>query len=559
MRMLLAGVALCVAGGVAGTAWADGVVDNVNGVALDAQGQVVRFSAMVVDKDGRIVRLVPKGEKPPKKPDWRSDMGGRVVMPGMIDAHGHVMALGFRGLEIDLSNTRSLTQAQEAIRNYARGNGNRPWVIGGGWNQEAWGLGRFPTAAELDVAVGDKPVLLERADGHAVWANTAAMKAAGITAKTVAPAGGRIEMVNGQPGGVFVDAAASLFDKAKPKPSPRERNAAFLKAQDTLLSNGITATADMGTSVEDWEVFRRMGDIGQLRVRIMSYAAGLEPALTIAGAGPTPWLYGDRLRMGGIKLYADGALGSRGAWLKAPYSDAPGQRGLSFLSDTTLLNLMSRGAMDGFQFAIHAIGDQANRQVLDAIAEIGSSYKDDRRWRIEHAQVIDPADLPALGRNGIIASMQPVHATGDRTMAEARLGPARLTGAYAWATVLKDGGRLAFGSDYPVESPNPFIGWAAAFTREDAQGQPPGGWRPEERVTREQAWKAFTTDAAYAGFAETKFGGLLPGQRADFIVVDRDPVTATPAELRATKVIETWVGGYKAWPMTGAAKAIEGR
>ncbi len=541
---------------LAGTAQADGLVDNVNGVALDSRGQVVRFGGILVDRDGKVVRLVPKGEKAPKKLDWRSDMGGKTVMPGMIDAHGHVMSLGYRALELDLSATKSLTDAQGAIQSYARSNGNRPWIIGGGWNQEAWGLGRFPTAAELDAAAGDKPVLLERADGHAVWANSAAMKAAGITAKTVAPAGGRIELLpNGQPSGVFVDSAASLFDAARPKPSPRERNAAFLKAQETLLSLGITATADMGTSVDDWLVYRRMGDIGQLRVRIMSYAMGLEPALAIAGAGPTPWLYGDRLRMGGIKLYADGALGSRGAWLKAPYADAPKQTGLSFLNDTTLLNLLSRGTMDGFQFAIHAIGDRANRQVLDAIDELASSYKDDRRWRIEHAQVIDPADLPRLGRNGIIASMQPVHATGDRTMAEARLGPARLTGAYAWATVLKDGGRLAFGSDYPVESPNPFVGWAAAFTREDANGQPPGGWRPEEKVTREQAWKAFTQDAAFAGFAEQRFGSLLPGQKADFIVVDRDPVTATPAELRVTNVIETWVGGYKAWPLKDEPKA----
>ncbi len=545
-RWWLAGVALM----AAQTAHADGLVDNVAGVALDAQGRVVRFTGILIDGEGKVVRLLAKGDKPPRKLDWRTDMAGRVVMPGMVDAHGHVMALGFRGLELNLAKTRSLADAQEAIRAYARANANRQWITGGGWNQEAWALGRFPTSAELDAAVGDKPVLLERADGHAVWANGAAMKAAGITAKSVSPAGGRIELLpNGQPSGVFVDSAASLFEKAVPKPSPREHNAAFLKAQDTLLSNGITATADMGVSVDDWLVYRRMGDIGQLRVRIMGYAAGLEPALAIAGNGPTPWLYGDRLRLGGVKLYADGALGSRGAWLKEPYADAAGQRGLSFIGDTTLLNLMSRGTMDGFQFAIHAIGDRANRQVLDAIDEMAASFKGgDRRWRIEHAQVIDPADLPRLGRNGIVASMQPTHATGDRTMAEARLGPARLTGAYAWATVLKDGGRLAFGSDYPVEDPNPFVGWAAAFTREDAQGQPPGGWRPEERVTREQAWKAFTADAAYAGFAEDRFGALLPGRRADFIVIDRDPVTATPAELRATRVIETWVGGYKAWP-----------
>lgn len=543
-RALLGAVALC----VAGAAHADALVDNVAGVALDDRGNVVRFDGIVIDRDGKVAKLLRRGDKRPARPDWRADMKGRVVIPGMIDAHGHVMDLGFRGIELDLFATGSLADAQAATQSYARANASRQWIVGGGWNQERWGLNRFPTAAELDAAVGDKPVLLQRADGHAVWANTAAMKAAGITGRTAAPAGGRIEkLANGQPSGVFVDAAMSLFDKVVPKPTPRERNAAFLKAQETLLSKGITATADMGTTIDDWLTYRRMGDDNLLRVRIMSYSAGLEPALAIAGGGPTPWLYADKLRMGGIKLYTDGALGSRGAWLKSPYADAPRESGLGFLSDTTLLNLMSRGTMDGFQFAVHAIGDRANAQVLDAIDEMATSYKGDRRWRIEHAQVIDPVDLPRLGKHGIIASMQPVHQTGDRTMAEARLGPARLAGAYAWATVLKNGGRLAFGSDYPVENPNPFVGWAAAYTRQDPDGQPPGGWRPEEAVTKIQAWKGFTSDAAYAGFAETRFGTLAPGMRADFVVVDRDPVEASPADLRATKVLETWVGGARVW------------
>ena len=538
---------------LAGTAQADGLVDNVNGVALDSRGQVVRFGGILVDKDGKVVRLVPKGEKAPKKLDWRSDMGGRIVMPGMIDAHGHVMSLGYRALELDLSNTRSLADAQAAIQSYARSNGNRQWILGGGWNQEAWGLGRFPTAAELDAAAGDKPVLLERADGHAVWANSAAMKAAGITARTVAPAGGRIELLpNGQPSGVFVDSAASLFDAARPKPSPRERNAAFLKAQELLLSTGITATADMGTSVDDWLVFRRMGDIGQLRVRIMSYGAGLDTALTIAGAGPTPWLYGDRLRMGGIKLYADGALGSRGAWLKAPYSDAPKQTGLSFINDTTLLNLLSRGTMDGFQFAIHAIGDRANRQVLDAIDELASSYKDDRRWRIEHAQIVDPADLPRFARDGIVASMQPVHEASDWRMVTARLGETRLGGAYAWRAMLDNRVPLAFGSDVPVESSNPFPGIAVAMTREDAQGEPAGGWTPAQRIGFEEALTAFTRGGAYASFAEDRFGTLAPGQRADFLIIDRDISLSRPADIRATQVLETWVGGKRVYAKGGA-------
>lgn len=535
---------------------ADALIDNVNGITLDRDQRVIHFAAMVIDGSGRIVRLVPPGEKPPKRTkknpgpvyDWRADMKGRVVVPGMIDAHGHVMGLGLAALTLDLSDTKTLAEAQAKLAAYAQANPDRPWIIGRGWNQEVWGLGRFPTAADIDAVVADRPVWLTRADGHAGLANGAAMKAAGVTAATATPAGGRIEKgANGAPAGVFVDAAQSLFDKAVPKPGPKDMTAAFLKAQQILLGYGVTAVADMGTSVEDWMTYRRMGDAGALRVRIMAYGHGIDATTAIGGTGPTPWLYDDRLRLEGVKLYADGALGSRGAWLKAPYADAPGQKGLGFLTDDQLQNLMSRASMDGYQVAVHAIGDRANQQALDAVAELAQTYKGDRRWRIEHAQVVDPADLPRFGQNGAIASMQPVHATSDRTMAEARLGAARLVGAYAWKSMLANGAKLAFGSDFPVEKPDPWAGWAAAFTRTDAAGEPFGGWRPEEAVTREQAWWAYTQGAAYAGFAEGKFGILAPGQRADFLIVDRDPSLASPADLRQTKVIETWIGGQKAW------------
>ena len=531
---------------LASPALADALIDNVNGVTLDKGGKVVRFTGLLL-KDGRVTGLLARGDKRPPRVDWRVDMKGRVLLPGFIDAHGHVIELGFRALALDLSDTTSLADAQAKVRAYAAANQDRKWVLGGGWNQEKWGLGRFPTAADLDAAVGDRPVWLSRADGHASWANSAALKAAGITARAVSPPGGRIEKVGGQPAGVFVDAAQELVAKAVPQPLPKERDQAFLQAQRILLGYGVTATADMGTSIDDWLTYRRMGDIGALRVRVMSYGLGVETALQVGGAGPTPWLYADRLKMGGVKLYADGALGSRGAWLKAPYADAPGQTGAGFMTDAQLQNRMSRAAMDGWQVAVHAIGDRANAQVLDAIDEMVETYKGDRRWRVEHAQVVDPADLPRFGRNGVIASMQPTHATSDRTMAEARLGPARLAGAYAWNAMLRVGGKLAFGSDFPVEKPDPWAGWAAAFTRADAAGEPFGGWRPEERVTREQAWWAFTGGAAYAGFAEDKFGELAVGQRADFIIVDRDPLLASPTELRQTVVEETWVGGEKMW------------
>ena len=546
-------------------ALAAGVIDNVNGITLDANGAIVHFGALLIDDDGKVEKLIQgrykepeykrpkkrkKGEpwpEPPKGLAFKLDAGGKTLIPGLIDAHGHVMGMGLSLITLDLSDTKSLAQAQEKIRAYVAANPGRKWIIGTGWNQEQWGLGRFPTAAELDAAVGDIPVWLERIDGHAGWANSAAIRAAGVTAATKAPAGGRIEMASGKPAGVFVDKAMDLVQKVVPPPAPKDRDLALEKAQRALLSMGITGIADMGTSIEDWQAFRRSADRGALRVRIMSYAAGLDNMVLIAGPEPTPWLYDDRLRMGGIKLLLDGALGSRGAWLKADYADAPGQRGLNMIPGTPLRNIMSRAAMDNFQVAVHAIGDAANGEILDAVEELGDTYKGDRRWRIEHAQIVDPADLPRFGRLGVVASMQPVHLASDWRMAMARMGEARLQGAYAWKAMLDNRVPLAFGSDVPVESANPFPGIAVAMTRQDAQGEPVGGWMPQQRVSFQAALDGFTRQAAYAGFAEKKFGSLIPGQRADFLLIDRDISSAQPADIRATQVLETWIGGKRVY------------
>jgi hypothetical protein len=525
-----------------------GLVDNVNGYTMDGHGALTRFNGLLVDRQGRVAKLLHADEARPERPDWRLDAHGRTLLPGLIDAHGHVSELGFQALSLDLTRTNSLADAQAALRRYAAEHPNAAWITGGGWNQERWKLGRFPTAADLDQMVPDKPVLLTRVDSHAVLANTAAIRAAGITAKTPDPAGGRIERdAKGNPTGLFVDAARALVQRAAPPPLPRERDAAIAKAQEILLSFGVTATCDMGTSVDDWESIRRLGDTGRLRERITSYALGLDALLTVAGSQPTPWLYDGRLRMIGLKLFADGALGSRGAWLKQPYSDMPSTRGLQFMDDAKLKNLMSRAAMDGFQVAVHAIGDAANAQVLDAVEELSDTYKSDRRWRIEHAQIVDPKDLPRFAHNGIVASMQPSHATSDHLMAGERLGAARLKGAYAWKTMADEGVPLAFGSDYPVESPNPFPGLADAVTREDATGDPPGGFLPEQKLTMTQAFAAFTTGGAYAAKAEDRLGSLEPGHLADFILVDRDPFQADPKALRETAVQESWIGGVRAW------------
>jgi predicted amidohydrolase YtcJ len=538
----------------ASAAFADGLVENVNGITLDKDGKVIRFSALLIDKDGKVSQLLTSKEKLPKQLDFRHDGRGLTMLPGLVDAHGHVMGLGFAALTLDLSGTNSLEEAQAAIKAYAAKYPERRWIVGRGWNQEKWGLGRFPTAADLDAAVADRPVWLERVDGHAGWANSRAMEIAGVTAASKSPSGGRIELVGGKPSGIFVDAASELIGKHIPAPKPAERDLALAEAQKALLSVGVTSIADMGTTIEDWQSYRRAGDAGWLSVRIFGYAGGIDNMVAIAGPRPTPWLYEDKLRLGGVKLYLDGALGSRGAWLKKPYADAPGQSGLSFLASAEIRNLMVRAAMDGFQTAVHAIGDAANADAIGAVEDLAETYTGDRRWRIEHVQIVDPADLPRLAKNGIIASMQPVHQTSDRQMAEVRLGPERLAGAYAWNSILKAGGKLAFGSDTPVEAPNPFAGIAAAMTREDAQGQPFGGWIPTERVTREQALAGFTIGAAYAAFAEGKVGSLTPGHRADFILVDTDPLLASPAQIRAARVKETWLGGRPVYKQDDIAK-----
>ena len=533
---------------LAAPANADVLIDNVDGITLDEDGKVVRFQALVIGDDGKVERLVKRGEKKPRT-DYLEDGEGRVMLPGMIDAHLHVMDVGFGALTLDLSDTNSLDEALDRIRTFAAENDARPWILGRGWNQEKWGLGRFPTAAELDSAVSDRPVYLQRVDGHAGWANTLALQAAGIDARTKSPSGGRIEtLADGKtPSGIFVDAAEQLINAAIPAPRPNERDLAFAEAQKVLHRQGITAAADMGTGIEDWQAFRRAGDNGSLTLRIMSYSAGIEQALLIAGSNPSPWLYDDKLRLNGVKLYLDGALGSRGAWLKEPYSDDPGNRGLPLMSPAQLRNILVRSAQGGFQPAVHAIGDAANAEALNAIGEVAESFPQDLRWRVEHAQIVDPADLPKFAEYGVIASMQPVHQTSDMFMAEKRMGMDRLDGAYAWNTILELGGKLAFGSDAPVESANPFAGFAVAITRMNAEGEPAGGWQGEERVTREETFAAFTADAAYAGFAEGRFGRLIPGEQADFVLVDTDPLLATPDEIRQTRVYETWVGGRKVY------------
>jgi predicted amidohydrolase YtcJ len=524
------------------------LVINANGIQVGSDGRLQHFSGLIVEDDGK-VRTVLTGPPPPIAFARTVDAHGQTLLPGLIDAHGHVVDLGFAALRLDLTGTGSLGELQQRLRDYAAAHPDARWIQGSGWNQELWPDKRFPTSADLDAVVPDRPVMLERVDGHAVVANGAAMKAAGVTSATKPPPGGEIH------DGLFVDAARGLIDPAVPKPTQAEMDAALRKSQDILLGFGVTAVGSMSTSVADWQAFRRAGESGRLNVRLMSYLSGTESMAAVPH--PTPWLYGDHLRAVGIKLFADGALGSRGAWLKQPYADRPDSRGLQFHTDAEMLTLADTAAAAGFQVATHAIGDAANAQVISTYEQLSKRYGTDRRWRIEHFQIADPADISRLAPAGIIASMQPTHQTSDRLMAEARLGPNRLAGAYAWQSVLKSGARLAFGTDFPVESPNPFPGLAAAVSRQDMNGQPPGGWLPSERLTFEQALQAYTRGAAYAGFAEDRIGALEPGKWADFVLVDRDPTKVDAQALARTQVLETWVAGKKVWESAPSATATE--
>jgi hypothetical protein len=525
---------------------AETLINNVNGLQVGADGKLRHFTGLLLGDDGR-VKEVLNGPPPAVRYPRIVDGRGKTLLPGLIDAHGHVLGLGFSALQLDLVGTSSLDDLKARLRAYEVAHPDARWIQGRGWNQELWPDKRFPTAADLDSVVSDRPVVLERVDGHAIVVNSAAMKAAGVTTLTAAPAGGRIE------NGLFVDNAIALIAKAIPPATPGENDHALAKAQDILLSYGVTGVGSMSTSLDDWNAMRRSGESGRLNVRLMVYADELK--LLSVVPQPTPWLYSDRLRMVGIKFYADGALGSRGAWLKQPYADKPDTRGLQFHSDAEMLQLADTAASHGFQIATHAIGDAANAQVISTYEAMSKKYGKDRRWRIEHFQIVDPADIPRLAPAGIIASMQPTHQTSDRLMAEKRLGPNRLSGAYAWQSVLKSGARLAFGTDFPVESPNPFPGLSAAISRQDMNGQPSGGWIPSERLTFAQALGAYTRGAAYAGFAEDRIGSLEPGKWADFILVDRDPTKVDALSLGNTEVLETWVGGKRVWQRASASSS----
>jgi predicted amidohydrolase YtcJ len=506
--------------------------------------------AMVWDGDGTVLALGDAEELRRRYPGASViDAGDATVVPGLIDAHGHVMGLGHALLIADLVAAGDKDEVLRRLREFEQSLPAGAWLLGRGWDQNDWPGKEFPTAADLDAEFPSRPVWLERVDGHAGWANTAAMRAVPRALEgDWQPDGGRILRVGGKPTGIFIDNATGLVDAVVPAPGDALRAKALERALAAAIEHGLTGVHDMGTSRADLALFRTFADAGRLPLRINAYADGNRDALAdLCVHGPYRH-DGGRLQMRGVKLYVDGALGSRGAALEDDYSDEPGQRGL-LVSQPEEFEAAVRRARDcGVQVAAHAIGDRGNRIVLDTFTEVlGAAADGDHRWRIEHAQVVAPEDIPRFAALGVIASVQPTHATSDMPWAEARVGRERLRGAYAWRRFLDAGARLALGSDFPVESVDPRLGLRAAVTRQDDAGNPAGGWLPGQRLEIHEALRGFTSDAAYAGADEARVGRLAPGLRADFVVLGADPLRVPASTLDELPIRSTWVDGIRVY------------
>ncbi len=470
------------------------------------------------------------------------DASSATILPGLIDSHAHLYGLGLSLDTVSVVGLNSFDEVANRMKDRASKSTAGEWILGRGWDQNLWPGKQFPTAAPLDAAIPDHPAWVRRVDGHAGVANSAAMRVAGVTAATPDPEGGRIiRDAAGNPTGVFVDAAMALIDTKIPLPSFAARKARLLAAARNIAANGLTEIHDAGAEADTIRAIKELVDEKTFPIRVYVMLADNEQLID-------DWMvrgplvdYGGHLTVRAVKLYADGALGSRGAALLEPYSDEAGNSGLLVSKPAHLAKVAVTARTRGFQVCTHAIGDRAVRNVIDAYEAAGA--KPEERFRIEHFQVVAPSDFSRAARDGIIAAMQPTHGTSDMPWAEARLGPERIRGAYAWRTALNSGARLALGSDFPVESVNPFFGIYSAVTRQDQSGNPAGGWYPGQRLTLAEALRGFTSDAAFAAFEEKSRGTIEPGKLADFTIVDGDFFTSPMAGLFATKVRATVVGG----------------
>ncbi|TMP81489.1 amidohydrolase [Pseudoalteromonas phenolica] len=518
------------------------LIHNVNGYTPTLDGKIKRFSTLVF-KDGKVVKYGDKDTIKQFPQAEAIDGEGKTLLPGLIDAHGHIIGLGNNLQRLDLRGVTSVEAAGKKLQAYAKNNPDK-WLVGRGWDQTLWENKAFPTAADLDKFVSDRPVVLTRVDGHAIWVNSKAMQLAGITQATQSPDGGEIIQVTGKPSGIFIDKAENLVLKHIPKQSIEQKQRALFAASKHLLSLGITSAHDAGIDYDTWRLYQDLAEQNKLPFRIYAMLSASSPKLDDMLDAGVIKKQNDFLSIRSVKIYADGALGSRGAALIKDYKDRKNHKGLMLENKPALEALMSKTFKHGYSAHTHAIGDRANRIVLDSYESrfktVGGKLL---RNRIEHAQIVHPDDIPRFKQLDIIPSMQPVHATSDMHMAEKRLSDEQLQGAYAWQTFLKQGSKVASGSDFPVELANPFDGLYSAVTRMSKQQTPENGWRNDEKLSREQALTSFTLDAAYAAFQEYKLGSLEKGKWADFILIDRDYFTVPENEIFKIGVEQTWIAG----------------
>ena len=548
-RLLLALLSLAIAPALAAQEPADLIVTNARIYTVDDNRPIA--AAMAI-RDGRVIFVgsARGAEVFAGSRTERLDLDGKTVIPGMVDAHAHLLGLGTALRIVDLVGTRSYEEVIERVVERARTVPEGEWVRGRGWDQNDWAVTQFPTHGALSLAVPDHPVYITRVDGHAAVVNAQALELAGVTAATPDPDGGRfIRDDQGNPTGVLIDRAQRVVGRVIAPMSERERREAVLTAIAEANKWGLTGMHDAGVSDTTIAVYEDLAREGRYNLRNYVMIAAADSALDdfldrFFDRGPQEGLHNGRLWIRAIKLVADGALGSRGAALLEPYSDDPGNTGLVITGRDRVQEIAERALRHGFQVNVHAIGDGANRMVLDgfqaALEEVPTA---DHRFRIEHAQIIHFQDIPRFAELDVIPSMQGSHQTSDMYWAIDRLGWTRVQGAYAWRTLLNSGVVIPNGSDAPVEAVNPLISFKAFITRQDADGWPAGGWFPNQRTTREEALKSMTLWPAYGAFMEDVSGSLSPGKYADFVVLDQDIMAIAPERILDTRVLLTVLGG----------------
>jgi hypothetical protein len=524
---------------------ADLIVTNARIYTVDDSRPVV--AAMAV-RDGRIAFAGSTREAMALKgPSTKVlDLSGKTVIPGMVDAHAHLLGLGQSLKTVPLYGAKSYDEVIARVVAGAKGVPAGQWILGRGWDQNQWGDTRFPTHDALSRALPNNPVYLTRVDGHAGLANAAAMKAANVTAASKDPSGGRMERTaSGEPTGVFVDNAKELLERAIPSDTRAQTRENLRAAIAESHKWGLVGLHDAGESRTTIDIVEEMAKAGEFDFRLYMMIGDDSAALVhYLARGPQSALYDNRLWIRTIKLYADGALGSRGAALLEPYNDDAKNNGLLLSAPAHIQDVASRALKAGFQVATHAIGDRGNRIVLDAYeAALKNNPVADHRFRVEHAQIINHDDIPRFAQLGVIPSMQAVHQTSDMYWAGTRLGEGRLLGAYAWRSLLNTGIVVPNGSDFPVEAVNPLLSFHSAVSRQDAENWPAGGWLPEQRMTREEALKSMTIWPAFAGFQESMMGSLTAGKLADFVILDRDIMTVADRDILGTAVLATYIGG----------------